>query len=133
MSNNFHPLILTDDEIYILACVMGHVRHNDNKSVNSLLQKIYQVSDHFNITCEDYEKVVFTDGNKSVLEDITVDFQGTNRSEDLEALIPKEEELIAKELSPMEQLSKALSAAISTNDLGAVFTYASAIQRLSNI
>ena len=65
-------LQLTDEEAYMLACVMGHVRYTPK--VRALLEKLDSLMDR-ELDCEDYEKVSFrVDIEGSKAPEVTIDF-----------------------------------------------------------
>jgi len=66
-------LELTDEEAYMLACVMGHVRYQKG-AVSSLLTKIDSLMDR-ELNCEDYARVsVQVDIQKSQVVETTIEF-----------------------------------------------------------
>ncbi|WP_443698942.1 hypothetical protein [Pseudomonas sp.] len=160
MSNTKHTLSLTDAEAYILACVMGNLRYNDNPSVNSLLSKISGLSYPFNIDVEDYDKVsAYVDFNGGCEEGyklckslfFTLDFDGSNVDLGENVELVKETTISGDELksrlhdyvvqaqtqeesvSTESLLFSALRVAIKENDLDAVQVYSNTIQTLSTI
>jgi hypothetical protein len=160
LSNKKHTLSLTDSEAYILACVMGNLRYNDNPSVNSLLSKINKVSKPFNIDAEDYDKVsAYVDFNGGCEEGyklckslfFTLDFDGSNVDLDENDEFVKEPTISGDELksrlhdyvvqaqtqeetvSTESLLFAALRVAIKDNDLEAVRVYSDTIQTLSTV
>lgn len=73
--NNIH---LTEDEIYTLRILLGHVL---DKECNSIAEKL-ELLDPTELTCEDYDKLfveVYVNNTKHVLEDdskeITIRFK----------------------------------------------------------
>ena len=54
--NEVKTLELTDEEAYMLACIMGHVRYSSK--VRELLEKVDSLMDR-ELDCEDYQKVSF--------------------------------------------------------------------------
>lgn len=66
-------LSLTDEEAYILGCVMAYVRYQRG-NVSSLLTKINELQDK-ELDCEDYDKVYFrVDIEGSKVPEVTIDF-----------------------------------------------------------
>lgn len=66
-------LSLTDEEAYILGCVMAYVRYQRG-GVSSLLTKIDELQDE-ELDCEDFSHVSFRidiEGNQ--VPDVTIDF-----------------------------------------------------------
>lgn len=65
-------LQLTDEEAYMLACVMGHVRYSPK--VRALLEKVDSLMDR-ELDCEDYDRVsVQVDIQKSQVVETTIEF-----------------------------------------------------------
>jgi len=63
---------LTDEEAYILACVMGHVRYSPK--IRALLDKLYSLMDR-ELDREDYDRVsVQVDIQKSQVVETTIEF-----------------------------------------------------------
>lgn len=62
---------LTDDEKYVLKCILHHIRPND--STRSLLRKFDEDGDCF--TNEDYDKVVF---ERDAFGDTVINFVENN-------------------------------------------------------
>jgi len=66
-------LSLTDEEAYILGCVMAYVRHQKG-DVSSLLTKIEELQDR-ELDLEDYDKVGFNiDIQGNSFSDVTIEF-----------------------------------------------------------
>ena len=66
-------LSLTDEEAYILGCVMAYVRYQRG-NVSTLLTKIDELQDK-ELDCEDYDKVSFrVDIEGSKVPEVTIDF-----------------------------------------------------------
>lgn len=66
-------LQLTDDEAYILGCVMAYVRYQKG-NVSTLLTKIEELQDT-ELDCDDFSHVAFKidiEGNQ--VPDVTIDF-----------------------------------------------------------
>lgn len=65
-------LQLTDEEAYMLACIMGYVRYTPK--VRVLLDKISSLMDR-ELDCEDYDRVsVQVDIQKSQVVDALIEF-----------------------------------------------------------
>lgn len=65
-------LELTDEEAYMLACIMGHVRYTPK--VRALSDKVASLMDR-ELDCEDYERVsVHIDIQKSQAVETTIEF-----------------------------------------------------------
>lgn len=65
-------LQLTDEEAYILACVMGHVRYSPK--IRALLDKLDSLMDR-ELDREDYDRVsVQVDIQKSQVVETTIEF-----------------------------------------------------------
>lgn len=66
-------LTLTDEEAYILGCVMAYVRYQKG-AVSDLLTKIDELQDK-ELDCEDYDKISFrVDIEGSEVPEVTIDF-----------------------------------------------------------
>lgn len=66
-------LSLTDEEAYILGCVMAYVRYQKG-AVSDLLTKIDELQDK-ELDCEDYDNVSFKiDIQGSKVPEVTIDF-----------------------------------------------------------
>lgn len=140
LTNTKHTLSLTDAEAYILACVMGNLRYNDNPGVNSLLRKVGVLSNTFNIDVEDYDKVsAYVDFNGGCEEGyklckslfLTLDFDGGNV--DLGENVKLTEEAVVK--SPqgvLQELYTQLSQALEVFDTATIETCSKAIQRIQS-
>lgn len=65
-------LSLTDEEAYILACIMGHVRYS--LKVRDLLNKVDSLMDR-ELNCEDYARVaVQIEIEKNKVTETTIEF-----------------------------------------------------------
>lgn len=140
LTNTKHTLSLTDAEAYILACVMGNLRYNDNPSVNSLLCKINTLSNVFNINVEDYDKVsAYVDFNGGCEEGyklckslfFTLDFDGSNvdLGENVELTAEAE---VKSPREVLQELYTQLSQALKVFDTATIETCSKAIQRIQS-
>lgn len=128
----------SDSELYILGCVLGSLRYNGNTAVHSLLGKIHEATEKFNIGCEDYDQVVFyvNDSGSARPEDkigseffVTVDFEGEDTSLDSdyeEAILVETTPLV----DPVGTLYAQLDQCAKEGYLEGVKIYSEAIQRL---
>lgn len=65
-------LELTDEEAYMLACIMGHVRYTPK--VRALLDKVDSLMDR-ELDCEDFDRVSFQiDIQKDQVVETTIGF-----------------------------------------------------------
>lgn len=70
-------LTLTDEEAYILGCIMGHVGYSE--ATNSLLMAVDSLFDN-ELGSDDFDKVgltISTKGDK--VQDTTIDFYEENK------------------------------------------------------
>lgn len=71
-AKGMNTLTLTDEEAYMLACVMGYVRYTPK--VRALLEKVDSLMDR-ELNCKDYERVsVQVDIQKSQVVETTIEF-----------------------------------------------------------
>jgi len=70
--SDMKTISLTDEEAYMLACIMGYVRYTSK--VRTLLDKVDSLTDR-EMNCEDYDRVsVQVDIQKSQVVETTIEF-----------------------------------------------------------
>lgn len=123
----------SDSELYILGCVLGSLRYNGLPAVHSLLGKVHEATEKFNIDCDDYDQVVFyvndsgsiLNGKVSSEQFVTIDFEGEDTSLDRDY-----EDSVEVVVDPIATLYAQLDQCAKEGYLEGVKVYSEAIQRL---